>query len=77
MIFWYNISRPSLFVARACLLELTDQERRLIELLRRLYCADVHIHVERGILSARGKVEQSVLLDKPPAGQFLDIDKDY
>lgn len=55
-------------------MELTAPERRLIELLRRLYCADVHIHVERGILSVRGRVEQSVHLDRPLAGQFAELE---
>jgi len=51
--------------------ELTDPERRLLTLLRALYCADVHLHVERGMLSVRVRIEQSVLLDKPLAGQFV------
>jgi len=56
-------------------LELTDQERRLIELLRRLYCADVHLHVERGVLAVRSRVEQSVHLDRPLAGQFAELEQ--
>jgi len=55
---------------RACLLELTDRERRLIHLLRKLRFAQVLVKVENGQLTI-GRIEQTIRLDR--AEEVVDV----
>lgn len=60
-------------------MDLNDRERRLIELLRSLYCADLHVIVEKGVLVRAERLTEKVLLDQPVSGQLsqLELDNDY
>lgn len=49
-------------------MNLADSERRLIQILRAAYCAELRVAVEHGVL-VRVEVVQKVMLDRPVAGQ--------